>query len=184
MVSLLWVLIGFVELIFDLDDATDPGSSDAAPALPFIENAQVRHRGRHRVASVGVLPELLSSLRPTTLPAYSPLQFKSIEEPVASSINSGVSREVQIEYPEQLDPQEEEILKLVAANTPSHRSAWKRNSKAWQLFVSRRRNGVPGALIPEEIEDSSGKVTNDSDDSEWGSSRGKFHQLEINDPGS
>ena len=113
-----------------------------------------------------------------SLPAYSVLQPKAIEKPATSVLNSGASnallQETQSEYPGQPDPQEEEILKLVAANTPSHRSAWKRNSKAWQLFVSRRRNGVPGALIPEEIEDSSGRVANDSDDSDWGSSRGKF----------
>lgn len=33
-----------------------------------------------------------------------------------------------------------EILKLVAANTPSHRGAWKPNSKAWQTFVRRQDN--------------------------------------------
>ena len=176
-----------VELIFDLEEAsTNPEFSDVAPTLPFIENAQTRGRGRHRIANVGALPAALSALRPTSLPAYSVLQSRDIEEPATRVSNSGASpatppvlllHEAESEYPEQLDPQEEEILKLVAANTPSHRSAWKRNSKAWQLFVSRRRNGVPGALIPEETEDGSVRVANDTDDSDWGSSRGKLYRL-------
>ncbi|KAH0840227.1 hypothetical protein J3R83DRAFT_1231 [Lanmaoa asiatica] len=169
------------ELIFDLEDGTsDPESSDAAPALPFIENAQIRRRGRYRVASLGTLPASLSSLRPTSLPAYSVLHSTPAKESATVESSSGAShatppvlllQEAQSEYPEQPDPQEEEILRLVAANTPSHRSAWKRDSKAWQLFVSRRRNGVPGALIPEETEDGSGRVPNDTDDNDWGSSR-------------
>ncbi|KAG9317780.1 hypothetical protein JVU11DRAFT_2001 [Chiua virens] len=172
---------GNEELIFDLEDgSSEPESSDAAPTLPFVENAQARHRGRHRVPSLGALPPSLSSLRPTSLPAYSVLQSSAAEEPVRNVTASVASypslpvllhQEPQSEYPEQLDPQEEEILRLVAANTPSHRNAWKRNSKAWQLFVSRRRNGVPGALIPEETEDASGRVADDADDSGWDSSR-------------
>ncbi|KAF8138844.1 hypothetical protein EV363DRAFT_1314955 [Boletus edulis] len=168
------------EMIFDFEDASsDPESSDAALALPFVENAQSRRRGRHRVARHGALPESLSSLRPASLPAYSALQSKDTRVPTTSVSNSGrlpltppalLSQEAQSEYPEELDPQEEEILKLVAANTPSHRSAWKRNSKAWQLFVSRRRNGVPGALIPEETEDGK-RVAGDTSDGDWGTSK-------------
>jgi hypothetical protein len=53
-----------------------------------------------------------------------------------------------------LDPREAEILKLVAANTPSHRGAWKKDSRAWQLFVSRQSGkGQNESLIPEETED-------------------------------
>lgn len=178
-----------VEMIFDMEDAsTDPEFSHAAPTLPFIENSQTRGRGRYRVAAPGVFPASLSSLRPTSLPAYSVLQSKDTEAPATSVSNSGASRttspilllhEARSEYPEQLDPQEEEILKLVAANTPSHRSAWKRDSKAWKLFVSRRRNGVPGALIPEETEDGSARVADDTDNSDWGSSRGKLWRLTL-----
>jgi len=182
-------LITPVELIFDLEDASSGlESSDAAPTLPFAENAQARCRGRSRIASLGALPALLSSLRPTSLPPYSILHSKGTEEPTTSASNSSalhtippalLLQEARSEYPEQPDPQEEEILKLVAANTPSHRSAWKRNSKAWKLFVSRRRNGVPGALIPEETEDGSGQVADTTDDSDWGSSRGKLCPLTL-----
>lgn len=181
-------LTASVELIFDLEDGTsDPETSDAAPILPFIENAQTRRRGRYRVASLGTLPASLSSLRPPSLPAYS-VHSTAAQEPATSESNSSASHTTpsilllqgaQSKYPEQLDPQEEEILKLVAANTPSHRSAWKRDSKAWQLFVSRGRSGVPGALIPEETEDGSGRAANNADDSDWGTSRGKFCRLAV-----
>ena len=184
-----WQLTTFAELIFDFEDASnDPESSDTAPTLPFIENSQARRRGRHHVASVGALPALLSSLRPTSLPAYSVLQSRETEQSSTSVSNSIASptappvlllQEAESEYPKQLDPQEEEILKLVAANTPSHRSAWKRNSKAWQLFVSRRRNGVPGALIPEETEDGSGRAADNTDNCDWGASKGMLCRLTL-----
>jgi hypothetical protein len=51
-----------------------------------------------------------------------------------------------------LDLHEAEILKLVAANMPSHRGAWKRDSKAWQTFV-RRPDTREQAHISEEGED-------------------------------
>jgi hypothetical protein len=63
------------------------------------------------------------------------------------------------EQPEILDPREAEILKLVAADAPSHRGAWKRDSKAWQLFV-RRQDGRAGdaSIIHEELESSGDPV--------------------------
>ncbi|KAH7887398.1 hypothetical protein F5I97DRAFT_1941864 [Phlebopus sp. FC_14] len=165
------------EMIFDLEDgSSEPESSDAAPALPFIDNVQLR-RARQRAASHTGLPASLSSLRPASLPVYSPLRLRVGEagapKPKRRS-HTGSSHptspstppEARTEYPEPLDPHEEEILKLVAADTPSHRGAWKRNSKAWQLFVT-RHNGRAPDLIPEENEDGSGNTTNDTDDSDW-----------------
>ncbi|KIJ20519.1 hypothetical protein PAXINDRAFT_166541 [Paxillus involutus ATCC 200175] len=163
------------EMIFDWDEgSSEPESSDAAPALPLIENAQIpSSRKRHRTSNHTGLPASLSSLRPNSLPAYSTLQSKSVE---GAASDNGVSHPTspvttserpRTEDPEHLDPQEDEILKLVAANTPSHRGAWKRNSKAWQMFVSRGRNGVAGTLIPEEVEDGSGQTADDTDDSDW-----------------
>jgi hypothetical protein len=53
-----------------------------------------------------------------------------------------------------------ELLRLVAADTTSHRRAWAPNSKAWQTFI--RRQGLKGDLdrsrIPEE-----GEETEDSE---------------------
>ena len=57
------------------------------------------------------------------------------------------------------DARDAEILKLVAADTPSHRGAWKLDGKAWQTFT--RRQGSKDHLnhgnIPEEVEDESGE---------------------------
>ena len=60
------------------------------------------------------------------------------------------------------DPREEEILKLVAASTPSHRAAWKKNSKAWQVFFSRRERRA-GEADPEAIEEEGNYVLDDFD---------------------
>jgi len=54
---------------------------------------------------------------------------------------------------EPLNAVETEILNLVAASTPSHRGAWRKGSKAWQLFA-RSQDGKPAdSIIPEETED-------------------------------
>lgn len=77
---------------------------------------------------------------------------------------------------EDLDPREAEILRLVAASTPSHRSAWKKDSKAWRLFVGRqdeKLKKVDKNAIAEEEEDSTAESSSsragyydDSDDEE------------------
>ncbi|KIJ69811.1 hypothetical protein HYDPIDRAFT_104438 [Hydnomerulius pinastri MD-312] len=175
------------EMIFDLEDgSSEPDSSDAAPVLPFIETSQVPlRRGRQRLSNHAGLPASLSSLRPTSLPVYSTLRSRIAEGTATkqlrgSNTNSphpasptSPNEDARTEHPEHLDPQEEEILKLVAANTPSHRGAWRRNSNAWHLFVSRQngRDGTAGAFIPEESEDISGLLGNDTDDSDWDASR-------------
>ena len=41
-------------------------------------------------------------------------------------------------------------MRLVAARTPSRLSAWKKNSKAWQVFLS-RREWRAGEVGPEPI---------------------------------
>jgi hypothetical protein len=48
-----------------------------------------------------------------------------------------------------------ELLRLVAADTPSHRGAWAPNSRAWQTFTRRQdsREAVERTRIPEEREE-------------------------------
>jgi len=168
-------------MIFELEgESSDRDSSDAAPALPFKEaphNPRRRIRPRSSTGQGG-LPASLSTLRPASLPAYASLQvqaditkeestLRTNSPPPGHSDTERNRRIVEPGYPEAPDPQEEEILKLVAADTPSHRGAWKPNSRAWQLFVSRQggKNGVPGAFIPEEVEvDGPVSDTDDSDD--------------------
>lgn len=56
------------------------------------------------------------------------------------------------EEEEVTDAREAEILRLVAASMPSHRSAWKKDSRAWRTFVNRQKS--QDTSIPEEDESS------------------------------
>lgn len=163
------------DMIFDLDgESSDRDSSDAAPVLPFKEIPHIprrRARPRNTTSHVG-LPTSLSSLRPTSLPAYASLQVQITKEESTFRTQSPTSERLHTERmrhtigAEAPDPQEQDILKLVAADTPSHRGAWKPNSRAWQLFVSRQggKNGATGTFIPEEVE--GGATVSDTDESD------------------
>ncbi|KAG1892012.1 hypothetical protein F4604DRAFT_1696881 [Suillus subluteus] len=163
------------DMIFDLDgESSDRDSSDAAPVLPFKETLHIprrRARLRNNTSYVG-LPTSLSSLRPTSLPAYASLQAQITKQDSTFRTQAPTSEQLHTECirptieAKASDPQEQEILKLVAADTPSHRGAWKPNSRAWQLFVSRQggKNGSAGAFIPEEVE--VGVTVSDTDDSD------------------
>jgi len=171
-------------MIFDLEDE---GSERGIPAsnhlLPLNELPHMPSRPpRTRHIGSG-LPSSLSSLRPTSLPSPSatrqPHTLRTPEK-TSQSIRAtqslenspqghtkgtpALSTNTDSENVGPPDPREEEILKLVAADTPSHRGAWKKDSKAWQLFV-RRQGGKArqsGGLIPEEIEDDTlAKYTDD-----------------------
>lgn len=73
------------------------------------------------------------------------IKRREIEEP----------RELYEEEKNVTDPREAEILKLVAASTPSHRSAWKKDSSAWRTFVARQKaERNDRSSIPEEDESS------------------------------
>lgn len=179
------------DMIFDLDgESSERDSSDAAPVLPFKEIPHIprrRARTRNSTGHVG-LPTSLLSLRPNSLPAYASLQAQITKEdsafrkqaPTSEQLHTECIRHtVEAEVP---GPQEQEILKLVAADTPSHRGAWKPNSRAWQLFVSRQggKNGSAGPFIPEEVE--VGVTVNDTDESDNITSDTRYHPPGI--PGS
>ncbi|KAI0650239.1 hypothetical protein C8Q79DRAFT_998129 [Trametes meyenii] len=138
-----------------------PEQSKSTPVLSERPRAPVR-RSHDRSSSNSGLPPMLSSLRPASLPAPSAMRppvrhpaadsserTRSLRESlIAAEANSTrpdavespieITPERQRDADEFADPREAEILRLVAASTPSHRSAWKKNSKAWQLFLSRR----------------------------------------------
>ncbi|CDO71394.1 hypothetical protein BN946_scf184908.g152 [Trametes cinnabarina] len=149
-----------------------PASSDRIRAPPRIT--------RKRLSNDSGLLSVLDSLRPASLPAPSTMR-SSIRQPASPVTESSerqrnlresllaatakTSRPDYVESPIEIsssreeddemssDPREEEILRLVAASTPSHRSAWKKNSKAWQLFLNRRErrsNDVDPDSISEE----------------------------------
>lgn len=67
------------------------------------------------------------------------------------------------EVPLSPDSQEAHVLNLVAASVPSHRSAWKRDSRAWQLYVERqgRRGRELGPVSIEEEEESDNTTQSD-----------------------
>jgi hypothetical protein len=158
-------------MIFDLEDeGSDRGIPVSNSLLPLNEPPHIPSKPpRTRVAGAG-LPSSLSSLRPISLPAPSAVRPSRLTETPKDISQAGRATQSpgssyqghtkrtkpssDTEDPEPLDPREAEILKLVAADTPSHRGAWKKDSRAWQLFVSRQGGkGQSESLIPEETED-------------------------------
>lgn len=151
------------------------------PAEPI--QAPIRPN-RTRIVNTAGLPSSFSGLRPASLPVPSLLRARhTAREPLDERPRSVIVRESLLgaasddppkrhdveeyrverqEEEEEVDLREAEILRLVAASTPSHRSAWKRNSKAWQLFVGRQEKkakDVDKDAIVEEEEDSTAEST-------------------------
>ncbi|KAH7912953.1 hypothetical protein BJ138DRAFT_1003417 [Hygrophoropsis aurantiaca] len=161
-----WTTPKAEEMIFDLEDGSDheQPESTSHTNLPLLETPHILNRPtRSRLPGSSKLPPSLSSLRPTSLPVYSPLRSIIGDNHVTKSLKASSDLSAVSSTPcptqssnhaEPFDPQEEEILKLVAADTPSHRGAWRKNSKAWQVFVSRQggKGDAPGSSLPEEIE--------------------------------
>ncbi|KAI0089147.1 hypothetical protein BDY19DRAFT_993374 [Irpex rosettiformis] len=175
------------EAVFDMenedteDEADVPTESSPAPSqpeTPVAEPVQSQHRHPRRHASWSGLPSSFSSLRPVSLPLPSAVRPpprvinsedrsrpQGTREMVLSPADSEVKwREIEEprrfkEEEEVMDPHEAEILKLVAASTPSHRSAWKKDSSAWRTFVARQKSQKSqkhqrSSSIPEEDEGS------------------------------
>lgn len=161
-------------MIFDLEDEGNERSSAEDVRLPLNEPpvAPVRPT-RARAAGPG-LPSSLSTLRPSSLPAPSHVRptrhFAPSNDVVSQSLSPSREFVKRVTLPQpdsddssELDNQEAEIMKLVAANTPSHRGAWKKDSKAWQMFVN-RKGGLAGRVqIREEHEDDTPAEDEESD---------------------
>jgi hypothetical protein len=163
----------FTEMIFELEDLDQEHNETLLnPSLPLIEQPvqPVRIR-KHRQSTE--LSGSFSTLRPASLPApshirppksthgadtSSPTIVLSLPRPLGSQASASGSA--------LLNPRDAEILKLVAANTPSHRGVWNPNSKAWQTFVRRQdsRDHAENGYIAEE-----GEEENDGDGSVLGS---------------
>ncbi|GLB34123.1 hypothetical protein LshimejAT787_0110070 [Lyophyllum shimeji] len=175
------------DMIFDLEDLeegdTQASPSSPRPTLQLVEQPVAPTRSRKsRPQNGDTLSTSFSGLRPTSLPApshirpargqhgtdlSSPSMVLSLPKPslplrteaLASSVPAGSSGS-QSPIDESQDP---ELLKLLAADTPSHRGAWKPDSKAWQTFVRRPTGNHRTGAIPEEgeedpIVDTSGSV--------------------------
>ncbi|KAG5639699.1 hypothetical protein H0H81_005882 [Sphagnurus paluster] len=159
------------DMIFDLEDleGDNQGSPNLSkPTLQLVEQptAPVRPR-KPRPPNTDNLSSSFSGLRPTSLPAPShvrPPRSQHGSDLSSSSMMISLSKPVLLsqkndqastENGDDSDhpTQDAEILKLVAANTPSHRGAWKPTGKAWQNFTRRQSESQETSAIPEEIED-------------------------------
>ncbi|KAM5531923.1 hypothetical protein V8D89_014393 [Ganoderma adspersum] len=167
-----------------------PAAEQPKTPPPHAKAERVRTSSRPfhgRSLSNSGLPPQLQSLRPASLPVPSTMRppparyvtppstetaerSKALRESLVSESTRLEVVEPPVEIPEEepipdepRDPREEEILRLVAASTPSHRSAWKKNSKAWQLFLSRRERKAGEVGPAEAIMEESNYVLDDFD---------------------
>ncbi|KAG5648785.1 hypothetical protein DXG03_000134 [Asterophora parasitica] len=165
----------------DLEGENQASPSQSKQILQLVEQptAPVRPR-KPRTQNTDTLSTSFSGLRPTSLPTpshirpprsqhgsdlSSPSMLLSLpkpalplsparEEPRPAAGPSG-SQHQPAENANYLNKpvQDPEILKLVAADIPSHRGAWKPEGKAWQTFVRRQPGNADARGIPEEGED-------------------------------
>lgn len=198
------ILIARTEMIFELEEETDgvdeehgplgSGASLVEAKLPLLEPARAPRRpktSRRTNSDTLGLPQSLSALRPSSLPA--PVVFdrpipgpssltQARLEPASFTPETAQKREhkrtasAPVNGAASPDPREEDIRRLVAADVPSHRGAWKRDGLAWQTFVRRRGGNAsyPGpSIIAEEDEteeDETDRDRQDEDETEEDSS--------------
>ncbi|KAF8204689.1 hypothetical protein BJ912DRAFT_840667 [Pholiota molesta] len=165
-------------MIFPFEDLND-GEGPAQPAnpsqntLPLLDQQTSRPASRARNARLhnNAAQEAFSSLRPSSLPSPSHIrpmrsppgvdsfsQSMILNLPRAGSSNLRSENQQPTSSPSQRPVTENEaaILKLLAADTPSHRGAWTPESKAWQTFTRRQdsKEDVEHSNIPEEDDES------------------------------
>ncbi|KIK29049.1 hypothetical protein PISMIDRAFT_672442 [Pisolithus microcarpus 441] len=174
---------GNEELIFDLEDEVESGEREVPEAtqVPWLVDSaptSPSHERNHSGSRDG--RPTSSSLWPASLPVRSIALVRMNGDVDGSSVHTNSVRDAvppltpseEQKTEDDVDPEEEDILKLVAAYTPSHRSAWKRRGKTWKaLMGSSYLKGVPGALIPKENEDDSERTPNETDDSDLDASQ-------------
>lgn len=138
-------------------NAVESIPSDPRDTLKFHEDperSQKTGRRQNDLKDAG-LPQSFVALRPSSLPAPSnvrpPIRSRNhsseLETPVPPLSNGANSTEaVDVMQPAPveetpqgvLSPEQKSLLKLVAADSPSHRGLWKQGSDAWKIFD---RNG-------------------------------------------
>lgn len=159
-------------MLFPLEDIdgqeeqVEKSTNDRHTTLPLLEQSVPRPiRFRSSRPNPGL--EAFASLRPASLPNPSHIRpvrsqpgvdsssqgMIPVPRPSTSSIrNEGPSR-VASSYAAPVSEHDAAILKLVAAETPSHRGAWAPNSKAWQTFT--RRQDSKSNLVSKNAENTS-----------------------------
>ncbi|KAJ7887479.1 hypothetical protein B0H14DRAFT_3082019 [Mycena olivaceomarginata] len=151
------------EMMFDLEpEGKGRGESEAAegaiitlldqPAKPHRTSQPRRTSARKPPTDSTGLPQSFSALRPASLPVPSNIPPPRREE------------EAEEEVDEELDSRDQEIRKLVAADTPSHRGRWKKDSVEWNRLVSPHRHpSVDDDDYDEDIGPPPGPHVNDPD---------------------
>lgn len=146
-------------MIFELEEeegeqGAESSSNGPPQILPLLEQPPVRpvrHRKVKSLSNAG-LPSSFSSLRPLSLPG--PSQIRPPRSPHgidASSSQMSLPKQTTLDQQkrllsakhtnltdvpeEELDPRDAVILRLVAADTPSHRGAWRPDSEAWKSLT-------------------------------------------------
>ncbi|KAK2465944.1 hypothetical protein APHAL10511_001585 [Amanita phalloides] len=170
------------DMIFELEepegDGSEPSTNGRPQTLPLLEQQTARPARHRHVKSLSAgLPSSFSSLRPLSLPAPShvrpplsphgaDMSFQNVmmSLPRQTSLDRHkrlvAGRQTLTEVPEEeLDPRDAVILRLVAADTPSHRGAWKPDSEAWKsltqpLAVKGRGSADVSEEEGETVEDS------------------------------
>lgn len=161
-------------MVFVLEDLE--GAHQGSPGkatLQLVEQPFVPVRPRRqRPQNVDNLSTSFSGLRPASLPIPSlvrpsrnslglstptlSLPRSSLPSQPASSVEDIPNSQMENSDEFRAPAPDPKMLELLAANTPSHRGAWKQESKAWQTFVKRRSERYDSEAILEEGEDDAG----------------------------
>ncbi|OCB84377.1 hypothetical protein A7U60_g8361 [Sanghuangporus baumii] len=144
------------------DQNVQNSQNEAKTENSFHEPAERPQRSGRRQMDLkdAGLPQSFAALRPSSLPAPS-----HIRPPVRSRTRSDDSETKQLHVPqasgssqakdikrqsegdlteEVLSPERKDFLKLVAAETPSHRGFWKPGSDSWKIFDRNRGHSSSG----------------------------------------
>ena len=158
-------------MVFSIEDLegeenTGESSDIQHSTLPLLEQPASRPLRPRKLRQQNI--ETFTALRPTSLPSPSYIR------PMRSQPHVDSSSQVMLPRPKVLAPDgslspplqhgssqkptsehDAELLKLVAAYTPSHRGAWTPDSRAWQTFTRRQdsKEVIERSGIPEEREE-------------------------------
>jgi hypothetical protein len=135
-------------MVFELEEDHDGRPPEVREVLPLKEqSSHPRQQRVPRKAVVHGLPASLSALGPISGPKASsssvqyerrptsPIQEVPVDISAHANNATNGYHHTKAENDEPWSERELEILSLVAANTPSHRGAWTRDSAAWKKFT-------------------------------------------------
>ena len=161
-------------MLFSLEDLEGEEDAEDSPgALPLLEQVVSRPLRPRTIRSQNNI-EIFSSLRPSSLPNPSHIRPMRSQPHVDSSSHvmlpspkvlitptPGGSRSPPLHHglsPQMPTEHDTELLRLVAADIPSHRGAWAPNSRAWRTFIRRQE-------IKEDV-DRNGKILEEGEETE------------------